>query len=518
MTLLEAVKHKKCPSPDSSSEVMTSSPAGDAQISSALLYLRAQQDLHPDVNAALRRAICLAHESVLSDTAVREVISDGDINVNANTDDAIQEHDVSLHATCRDDVGKDAKETDGDINVNANTDNAIQERDVTLHPPCRGDVGKDGKETCSVACGTSGDVFEENLDAFDASPDVCHVACSTYDADGPSNNGPVKTTVTARACWGADQDTAAAPDHCGMWPVSTDGTASVFQNHIPVDHNGNYLRPQVSNASDTVTFISIMSAEAIPVDNSLDNYDAATDLNQSCEDSEHAASNPSTIGSNTHEVGTSTRKVPRSADATKEASTNTSWDGDSLEDVGVVVKNELDAEARETLVDQMDAETTEGVLKDEPGAASAVGVSQDTVIALTIPAAGSDEATRNNEGKEVKMAESLRPGVENAATARAEHPFAPQDTESFMATRRRFHEDTNNSCHNDSSHGDRGSDSQDDEDTPHGGDEVSGFLPTAHSTFTCGYPEDDSDTFELSTILHDPSSTFTISDLESSDL
>lgn len=82
LTLLEATKHRKWPSPDAS-QVQTSSPAGDAQISSALIYLRAQDELDPQVNASLRRAICLAHESVLSDTVVCEVVPDTNMNDNA---------------------------------------------------------------------------------------------------------------------------------------------------------------------------------------------------------------------------------------------------------------------------------------------------------------------------------------------------------------------------------------------------------------------------------------------------
>ena len=76
--VLEALQHREWPA----SEVMTASPGGDAQISSALLYLRLQSDLDPVLGSSLQRALCVAHECVLSDLAISEVSCD--VNINAN--------------------------------------------------------------------------------------------------------------------------------------------------------------------------------------------------------------------------------------------------------------------------------------------------------------------------------------------------------------------------------------------------------------------------------------------------
>lgn len=76
--VVEALQHYKWPT----SEVLTTSPGGDAQISSALLYLRLQQDLDPVVSSALQRALIAAHECVISDMAVSEVSCD--VNLNAH--------------------------------------------------------------------------------------------------------------------------------------------------------------------------------------------------------------------------------------------------------------------------------------------------------------------------------------------------------------------------------------------------------------------------------------------------
>ena len=76
--VLEALQHRQWPA----SEVMTASPGGDAQISSALLYLRLQPDLDPVLGSSLQRALCAAHECVLSDLAISEVSCD--VNINAN--------------------------------------------------------------------------------------------------------------------------------------------------------------------------------------------------------------------------------------------------------------------------------------------------------------------------------------------------------------------------------------------------------------------------------------------------
>ncbi|KAL8573748.1 hypothetical protein ACOMHN_019022 [Nucella lapillus] len=77
--VLEAMQHRKWPQ----SQVMTTSPGGDAQISSALLYLRLQRDLDPVMSSALQRALCAAHECILTDMAIFEAIGQ-DVNINAS--------------------------------------------------------------------------------------------------------------------------------------------------------------------------------------------------------------------------------------------------------------------------------------------------------------------------------------------------------------------------------------------------------------------------------------------------
>ncbi|KAK7089981.1 uncharacterized protein [Littorina saxatilis] len=79
--IMEALQHYKWPT----SEVLTSSPGGDAQISSALLYVRLQQPLDAEVRSALQRALCAAHECILSDVAPVNEVS-YDVNLNAAND------------------------------------------------------------------------------------------------------------------------------------------------------------------------------------------------------------------------------------------------------------------------------------------------------------------------------------------------------------------------------------------------------------------------------------------------
>lgn len=77
--MLEAMQTRAWPT----TQVMTTSPGGDAQISSALVYLRCQPNIDPALGAALQRALCAAHECVLTDLVLStEALRD--VNINAN--------------------------------------------------------------------------------------------------------------------------------------------------------------------------------------------------------------------------------------------------------------------------------------------------------------------------------------------------------------------------------------------------------------------------------------------------
>jgi hypothetical protein len=80
--ILEALQTRSWPT----TQVMTTSPGGDAQISSALVYVRCQPSIDATLGAALQRALCAAHECVLSDTALTTGAL-RDININATAND-----------------------------------------------------------------------------------------------------------------------------------------------------------------------------------------------------------------------------------------------------------------------------------------------------------------------------------------------------------------------------------------------------------------------------------------------
>ena len=246
--VLEALQHREWPA----SEVMTASPGGDAQISSALLYLRLQPDLDPVLGSSLQRALCAAHECVLSDLAISEVSCDVNINANdvrkdyAYADASIKYEDYadferywgkkcSDADRCSDRESCAAVEGVGNSGTVGGAEGKSREwraqEDVAASDPLKGCSDGRERKASSRFTATAGEAGEGGQDVCEALAKSCKVSLEA---------GPERKTPADVQSRGGDQQDATPPPATG---TAKDGEESHSEKYRSAALDGSRFAP-----------------------------------------------------------------------------------------------------------------------------------------------------------------------------------------------------------------------------------------------------------------------------------